>query len=622
MAALGLGFLAMAVLARQLFTSSTLLYDDLWWLYWPLRSHVNQELLAGRLPLWDAFRFCGMPLIGNVESAVFYPPNWASLVIPLERFFAWFAAFHLALGALGAWWLSRQLGTSPAGAMGAGMAYGLGGTMVTSVFSAVHLPAQAWMPWLLGAGVAGRPVLGGVFLALMLLAGSPQFAAYAILALATWMLVHRRWLQLVTIGALGGLLAAVQLLPLLELVPYSTRASLTQGNLAEEYVLQPGWEWLLPERAGLSPQGFYFPTLLWLLALAGWRSSSRGARVFAAVGLVAVLGAAQVPGVREVLGLVPGMALFRAPIRLLCLTALGLSLLAGYGVQRLGRPALVLSLLAADLLWLGWPRIPATPLAVARTEPADFSRLAASCPDQRLMFGPYVDMRYYNWGLAVSKPSASGYGGVALGDYVRFLGYGWRGRPLTLKEQMLVTRMSNMMPFTRLHPHFSAVLNLGMGVTSPQPEASPSGERYPPGAGGAWLAGLWERLPDQDAIWERLKTVDPARVALVDAELPWRSRETSGQVQPTGWEPGRRQWEVHADGPALLIVSEVFYPGWVARVDGSVVPLVRVDGLLQGVGLSGGTHRVELRYEPLSVRLGALLSLLGLGLVYFFSRRK
>jgi hypothetical protein len=58
----------------------------------------------------------------------------------------------------------------------------------------------------------------------------------------------------------------------------------------------------------------------------------------------------------------------------------------------------------------------------------------------------------------------------------------------------------------------------------------------------------------------------------------------------------------------LLVVSETFYPGWEATVDGKPEPIYEVFGALRGVVLEPGNHRVEMRYRPGVVTLGAALS--------------
>jgi hypothetical protein len=58
----------------------------------------------------------------------------------------------------------------------------------------------------------------------------------------------------------------------------------------------------------------------------------------------------------------------------------------------------------------------------------------------------------------------------------------------------------------------------------------------------------------------------------------------------------------------LLVVSDTFYPGWEATVDGKPSPIYEVFGALRGVVLESGSHRVEMRYRPGVVAIGAALS--------------
>jgi len=73
----------------------------------------------------------------------------------------------------------------------------------------------------------------------------------------------------------------------------------------------------------------------------------------------------------------------------------------------------------------------------------------------------------------------------------------------------------------------------------------------------------------------------------------------------------------------LLVVSETFYPGWEATVDGKPQPIYEVFGALRGVVLDSGSHRVEMRYRPGIVALGAALSVSGamLSLLLIFRSR-
>jgi hypothetical protein len=70
--------------------------------------------------------------------------------------------------------------------------------------------------------------------------------------------------------------------------------------------------------------------------------------------------------------------------------------------------------------------------------------------------------------------------------------------------------------------------------------------------------------------------------------------------------------EVSTPGPALLIFSETYYPGWQATVDGRPEPLLRADFVLRAVPIPPGQHQVALTFRPLSFRMGAIVTVLTL----------
>jgi uncharacterized membrane protein YfhO len=94
---------------------------------------------------------------------------------------------------------------------------------------------------------------------------------------------------------------------------------------------------------------------------------------------------------------------------------------------------------------------------------------------------------------------------------------------------------------------------------------------------------------------------DPRMQAIVpsDEQLPTLSGESraASPAQIVEARPGRLVLDVTAEADGLLVASQPYYPGWQARVDGSRVPIVTADYLLQGVPVTAGSHRVELTYH-------------------------
>jgi hypothetical protein len=85
---------------------------------------------------------------------------------------------------------------------------------------------------------------------------------------------------------------------------------------------------------------------------------------------------------------------------------------------------------------------------------------------------------------------------------------------------------------------------------------------------------------------------------------------TGNTVKWLTYQPNRLELEVHAEAAGVLVLSEVYYPGWTASVDGERAEIYRANGLLRAIPIQEGTHRVVVRYLPNSVRWGAALTVL------------
>ena len=68
-------------------------------------------------------------------------------------------------------------------------------------------------------------------------------------------------------------------------------------------------------------------------------------------------------------------------------------------------------------------------------------------------------------------------------------------------------------------------------------------------------------------------------------------------------------------GPGLVVLTDAFYPGWNAHVDGRPTRIHRVDGVFRGVFVEGGSHEVVMRFRPASHTWGLGLSVAGLAVV-------
>jgi uncharacterized membrane protein YfhO len=65
-----------------------------------------------------------------------------------------------------------------------------------------------------------------------------------------------------------------------------------------------------------------------------------------------------------------------------------------------------------------------------------------------------------------------------------------------------------------------------------------------------------------------------------------------------------------ADSAAYLVLTDTWFPGWRARVDGRDATLWRADHAFRAVWVPTGRHEVEFRFEPRSLKVGLLVSVL------------
>lgn len=78
------------------------------------------------------------------------------------------------------------------------------------------------------------------------------------------------------------------------------------------------------------------------------------------------------------------------------------------------------------------------------------------------------------------------------------------------------------------------------------------------------------------------------------------------------------QFTIAVDTPtnAILSVAHPYYPGWVAALDGTPVPLLRAFGALSAVEVPAGQHTITFYFNPLSYRIGAAITVFAwLGLI-------
>ena len=216
--------------------------------FYPWRDLVFESWRNGQVPFWNPYELAGTPLLANSQSGALYPPHIliGVLHVPTAYAIVLLAWFHLAIAGLGTYFLARQIGASRLGGAVSGLSFSLSAFMVAWTGLPSVTTTVAWIPWLLAFIIQAfapdqkRPstFLGiSMSAALMILAGHLQFVAYGFFAaflLLLWLMLSEAtgskakvWqrtalLAFASLG-IGGLIAAPQLLPVLEFSTFSHR---------------------------------------------------------------------------------------------------------------------------------------------------------------------------------------------------------------------------------------------------------------------------------------------------------------------------------------------------------------------------------------------------------------
>ncbi|MGH9855328.1 MAG: YfhO family protein, partial [Blastocatellia bacterium] len=151
----------------------------------------------------------------------------------------------------------------------------------------------------------------------------------------------------------------------------------------------------------------------------------------------------------------------------------------------------------------------------------------------------------------------------------------------------------------------------------------------------AWLVSRVETMPDAEVLsairagkFRDGRPFDPAQVALLDEEScagckvasPHSDISSTAEASVVRYEPHRIEVKTRSSQERFLVLSEVYYPGWTAQIDGVETRVYRVNYALRGLVVPPGEHKVEFVYAPTSFRLGAICSGLGVLLLLLCSR--
>ena len=642
--------------------------------YYPVARYQGAMLASGALPFWNPWQLAGFPLLAAPAAGILYPPLIVlTLLLPAEVALEVHAVSHLFIGGAFIWLLLRRLQVGPVAALLGSFAFAVSDEMLRETEITSYLSTEAWIPGIFWAILAlideprfRRALVLALILTMSFLGGHAQGLLYGMFWAVPFGVAGLLWRApdnaarlhvlgwLVPAALLTILFSAPQLFPSLELMFDGSRSQdpLTPWQAAFG---SSQWQRIWNAITTLNTPGALFGYPALLLALWGAVGlTERWARL--TILSLAVLAFLYMQGQASPVWWffydLPFGKSFRGPGRIAPLLVFLVAVLAGLGAQNLiefcrrlrpGRSlevaaaGIVFLLILGDALWFGPPRYQYQQLRQMDSWGVSIlgTRPPALPASQRTLLLPALHFgtldRQVKTGMTQRRPVLNEYEPILPQPYLDFFNKSglWHG-DLKLEREAGGNR-----PL----PEFTRILDL-MGVDETIAFGKPAAlaavqeaKEVTVQVDDVWITKRRNALPRAFVVYQTLVESDPekAREKLLGASF--RPRTTAivangeallpvedflhGQATIENYEEGRVDVRAVCGGPCLLVLTDLFDPGWEAWVGEREVPIVKTNIAFRGIRLPAGAHQVEFQYRPASFRWGMILFLGGVVLALF-----
>jgi hypothetical protein len=131
----------------------------------------------------------------------------------------------------------------------------------------------------------------------------------------------------------------------------------------------------------------------------------------------------------------------------------------------------------------------------------------------------------------------------------------------------------------------------------------------------------FEVIKDGKQILMRMfnSTFDPKNSVILE-DVPNFSKKKSNnitnKIKQINYAPNNILLETNVNEDQLLILTDNYYSGWKAYIDGKETRICRANYTFRAIVVPNGIHTIKFSYEPYSVKIGIAISLISL-LLYF-----
>jgi len=300
-------------------------------------------------------------------------------------------------------------------------------------------------------------------------------------------------------------------------------------------------------------------------------------------------------------------------------------LLSLYGALRGNTVRLIaIALLAVSAFSFGLTWNPTAPGDYYEKRTAVFAPLKNKFPPARVHYYPPLEFKdTLNLPSTENLSNIVGYNPLVLSRYLEFLIYSDFKIPIDNKLKRSLARNGNIFGIQKIDNKMIELLNLTINFRvfnvkrNLAGEAKPIPERLP----RAFIASGYRVIKDKMKTLETLRSPDfdyrkeillPEEPVLKGFNQPPRGDSITSPddrgIQFIEYTPDRIKIHVNSAKSCWLFLSEIYYPGWKANVDGKERGVFRANHTFRAIPLKPGEREVELYFKPDSVKIGALIS--------------
>jgi len=136
--------------------------------------------------------------------------------------------------------------------------------------------------------------------------------------------------------------------------------------------------------------------------------------------------------------------------------------------------------------------------------------------------------------------------------------------------------------------------------------------------GNGWFVNELNFVKGADAEMAAVEKLDTKHAAVSDEQFRSVLDGTpldSGRVELVSRDANTVAYNVSTPKGGVAVLSEIYYPGWTATIDGQSVEVGRVNYLLRAVKVPAGTHKLEMQFKPTSVKTTESIAFVAMALV-------